>query len=189
MRRGVDARGDVRMNRLCALFAVLVLGVAGAAQALPGPTISIEPMTVFVEPGDLFALDVSISEEVLGVTGYDLIIDFDETLLEVVNVIEGALPAGSPPTYFWWTDEGTESQSIVINGAVLGHSVDGPGTLAELRFRALELGVTPVHFVSVQLRRLDNSPISVTPLDGEVTIEWVTVVEPSSWSKIKSLFR
>jgi hypothetical protein len=177
------------MNRLCAVFAVLVLGVAGAAQALPGPTISIEPMTMLVEPDDLFALDVNISDEVLGVTGYDLIIDFDEALLEVVNVIEGSLPAGSPPTYFWWTDEGTGSHSIVINGAVLGHSVDGPGTLAELRFRALALGVTPIHFVSVQLRHLDNSPIAVTPIDGEITIEWVTPVDPSTWSKVKMLFR
>lgn len=177
------------MSRLCVAFAVLALGVAGAAQALPDPIISIEPLTVFVEPDDLFALDVNISGQVLGVTGYDLIIDFDETLLEVVNVVEGSLPASSPPTYFWWTDEGTESQAIVINGAVLGHSVDGPGTLAELRFHALAVGVTPIHFVSVDLRDLDNSAIAVTPLDGEVTIEWVTPVEPSSWSRIKTLFR
>jgi len=175
------------MSRLCVVFAVLVLGVAGVAQALP--IISIEPMTTLVEPGDLFALDVTINDEVLGVTGYDLVIDFDEALLDIVNVVEGALPAGSPPTYFWWTDEGTESHSIVINGAVLGHSVDGPGTLAQLRFHALALGVTPIHFVSVQLRHLDNTPIAVTPIDGEVTIEWVTPVDLSTWSRVKALFR
>jgi len=177
------------MRRLCVVFAVMVLGVAGATQALAAPIISIEPMTKLVEPGNLFALDVTINDQVLGVTGYDLIIDFDETLIEVVNVVEGALPAGSPPSYFWWTDEGTVSQSIVINGAVLGHSVDGPGTLAQLRFHALALGVTPIHFMSVQLRHLDNTPIAVTPIDGEVTIEWTTPVELSTWSRVKALFR
>ncbi len=67
--------------------------------------------------------------------------------------------------------------------------MDGPGTLAELRFRALALGVTPIHFESVDLRHLDNTPIAVTPIDGEVTIEWVTPVERSTWSRVKALFR
>jgi hypothetical protein len=175
------------MRRLCVVLVVLALGVAVAAQAIP--IISIEPATKFVEPGNLFALDVRVNDEVFGITGYDLVIDFDETIIEIVNVVEGALPASSPPTYFWWTDDGTPSQAIVINGAVLGHSVDGPGTLAQLRFHALALGVTPIHFVSVDMRHLDNTPIAVTPIDGTVTVEWVTSIEPSTWGRVKALFR
>jgi len=177
------------MRPLCAVLAVLALATGAAAGERPMPFIAIEPLSTVVEPDDLFALSVVIGPDVHGVTGYDLVIDFDETLLDVTNVVEGALPAGSPPSYFWWTDQGTPSASIVINGALLGHDVDGPGVLAELRFKALAIGFTPIHFVSVDLRDLDNNPITVTPIDGQVTIEPGSPVESVSWSRVKELFR
>ena len=176
------------MKGLCAVLVVLALAAGAWADGRPIPYIAIDPLSIIVEPDDLFSLDVVIGPDVLGVTGYDLVIDFDETLLDVVNVVKGALPAGSPPSYFWWTDQGTPSSAIVINGALLGHDVDGPGVLAELRFKALAIGVTPIHFESVDLRDLDNNRITVTPVDGQVTIEPGTPVEPTSWSMVKALF-
>jgi len=157
------------MRRLCALFALVILCCAGAAWA--EPTISIDPAATAVAPGDLFSVYVTINGEVLGVMGWDLTIDFDETLIDLVDVVEGSLPAGSPPSYLYWTDVGTPSAAVIINGAVLGHTVDGPGSLVELRFQALAEGVSPVHFESYQLRDIDNMNIPVTPVDGEVTVE------------------
>jgi len=177
------------MKGLCAVLALLALTAGAGADGRPVPYIAIDPLSTIVEPNDLFALSVVIGPDVHGVTGYDVVIDFDETLLDVVNVVEGALPAGSPPSYFWWTDQGTPSASIVINGALLGHDVDGPGVLAQLRFKALAIGVTPIHFDSVDLRDLDNNPITVTPVDGQVTIEPGTPVESVTWSRVKALFR
>jgi hypothetical protein len=117
-----------------------------------------------------FWVDVSVNEELLGMTGYDLIIDFDEDVLEVVGVVEGALPQSSGESFFFWTSGPAPENAIVINGAVLGGTVDGPGVLARLHFSALVPGVSPLEFLAFELRDIANFPIPVTAYDGQVTV-------------------
>jgi hypothetical protein len=147
-------------------LSAVIPAVAGGA-----PTISVEPPSTVVLELESFWVDVEINGEVLGVTGYDLVIDFDETLLEVLQVTEGDLPEGYPgETFLFWTDEGTPSDALMVNGAILGGSVDGPGSLVRVEFLALAPGISPVSFDSVELRDIENVPIAVTSVDGEVEI-------------------
>ena len=95
----------------------------------------------------------------LGITGYDLLIDFDEGLLEVLQVVEGDLPEGyAGETFLYWTTEGTASDAVLIHGAFLGGSVDGPGSLVRIEFRALAPGTSPVSFAEVEVRLFLATP-------------------------------
>ena len=154
------------------------------------PTIYIDPYETTVSVNDFFDVSVSINDGLIGLTGYDFWIDYDETLMDLVGVSEGALPAGCGyETFLYWTDDGTPSEMVLINGAILGGWVDGAGQLAILRFQALVEGVSPVSFYDVDLRDLENNPISATAVDGTVVIIEITPVEVSSWTDIKLMYR
>ena len=150
---------------LLALLAVLPASIARA-----DPALYVDPALTEVWTGEDFWVDVSVNAELLGLTGYDLIIDFDEDVLEVVGVVEGALPQSSGESFFFWTPGPAPENAIVINGAVLGGSVDGPGVLARLHFSALVPGASPLEFLTVELRDIENSPIFAVAIDGQVVV-------------------
>ena len=147
------------------LLAVLLASAAGADSAL-----YVDPALTEVWSGGDFWVDVSVNDELLGLTGYDLTIDFDEDVLEVLGVVEGALPQSSGESFFYWMPGPPPANAIVINGAVLGDSVDGPGVLARLHFSALVPGVSPLEFLTFELRDIENVPIPVTAVDGQVVV-------------------
>lgn len=150
---------------LSVLFAAL-LSTAACAE----PAMYIDPAATAVFMGEDFWVDVSVNEELLGLTGYDLVIDYDESVLELLDVVEGALPQSAGPSFFYWTLGPGPENAVVINGAILGDSVDGPGVLASLHFSGLAAGVSPLEFLDFELRDLENDPITATSTDGVVTV-------------------
>ena len=150
---------------LAVLLAVLLVSTASA-----DPTLYIDPALTEVLTGDDFWVDVSVNAELLGLTGYDLTIDYDESVLEVLGVVEGALPQSSGSSFFYWTSGPSPENAIVINGAVLGGSVDGPGVLARLHFSALGPVWSPLEFLTFELRDIENAPIPVTAVGGYVVV-------------------
>ena len=147
------------------LLAILLASAAGA-----DPTLYIDPALTEVLTGDDFWVDVSVNAELLGLTGYDLTIDYDESVLEVLGVVEGALPQSSGSSFFYWTSGPSPENAIVINGAVLGGSVDGPGVLARLHFSALGPVWSPLEFLTFELRDIENAPIPATAVGGHVIV-------------------
>jgi len=150
---------------LAVLLAVLLASTAGA-----DPTVYIDPALTEVLTGDDFWVDVSVNAELLGLTGYDLTIDYDESVLEALGVVEGALPQSSGSSFFYWMPGPSPENAIVINGAVLGGSVDGPGVLARLHFSALGPVWSPLEFLSFELRDIENAPIPATAIGGHVIV-------------------
>jgi len=157
----------MRWKAVClpVLLAVLLASTAGA-----DPTVYIDPEVTEVLTGGDFWVDVSVDAELLGLTGYDLTIDYDEDVLEVLDVVEGALPQSSGESFFYWTSGPSPEHAIVINGAVLGGSVDGPGVLARLHFVALGAGWSPLEFLTFELRDIENAPIPATATGGHVVV-------------------
>ncbi len=168
---------------------ISVASVGGEVMVVP-PIIYIDPYETNVGVGDLFDVLVSINDGLTGLTDYDLWIDYDETLIDLTDVSEGTLPAGSSyETFLDWTDAGTPSEMVLINGAILGGWVDGPGELLVLSFVALAEGTSPITFHNVELRDLENNPIPATAIDGIVVVSEVVPVEQRSWTDIKLMYR
>jgi hypothetical protein len=157
-------------SRLTTVLISLLLAVTLASSACAEPQLFMEPVLTEVWTGYDCWVDVSVNAEVLGITGFDLEIDYDESVVELMEVVEGSLPQSSGGTFFFWTYGPAPENAIVINGAVLGDSVDGPGVLARLHFAALVPGVSPLDFLSLELRDLQNNPIAVTDVGGEIHV-------------------
>jgi len=150
---------------------VLVAGIATAA-----PLVYLDPASLDICEGE-FTIDVLINDEVVDLTGFDLMIDFDETIVSVVGVDQGQLLDDYPGMpFFYWTVEGTVSDALLINGAALGGSISGPGVLATITFACDANGLTDLEFEMVEFRDIDNLPIPVTSEDGEVNVDDDTVV-------------
>jgi hypothetical protein len=157
----------MRWKAVCLLA---LLGVLTASTACADSALYIDPALTEVWTGGDLWVDVSVNDELLGLTGYDLIIDYDEDVLEVVSVVEGALPQSSGESFFFWTPGPAPQNAIIINGAALVGSVDGPGVLARLHFSALVPGVSALEFLTFELRDIENSSIPVTAHDGQVVV-------------------
>ncbi len=161
------------------LVAVGLMVVAGIATA--APLVYLDPASTDV-CGE-FTVDVVINDEVLDLTGFDLLIDFDESVLSVVDVTMGQLLVDYPGSpFFYWTDTGTVSDALLINGAALGGSMDGPGVLATITFTCDTNGLTDLEFAMVEFRDIDNLPLPVTSEDGEVNADddAVVYISPAS---------
>ncbi len=170
-------------------FAVALVAVA-SAPALGDPTIYVDPEEQWVYQFEFVAVNVVVNDEVLGLTGFDLLIDYNEAVLNLYEVQEGPLPSsGGAESFFFWTDVAQPSNAILIQGAVLGDSVDGPGVLATIIFQGWVVGDSPVTFEEIDLRDLDNNPIPVAFADGMIHImEVPTPVTLASWGRIKALY-
>ena len=95
-----------RMSGVLSLAAALV--IVASVPAWGDPTISIAPEEQWVYQFDFVAVNVVINDEVLGLTGYDLLIDYNEAILNLYGVEEGPLPSSGGPgsSFFFWTDVG-----------------------------------------------------------------------------------
>ncbi len=158
----MNRSANILLATAMAMTFVLVAGVATAA-----PLVYLDPVTTDV-CGE-FTVDVVINDEVLDLTGFDLLIDFDETILNVVGAAQGQLLDDYPGTpFFYWTVTGTVSDALLINGAALGGSINGAGVLATITFACESNGLTDLEFAMVEFRDIDNLPIPVTSDDAEV---------------------
>ncbi|MBN2565979.1 MAG: hypothetical protein JXB46_09755 [Candidatus Eisenbacteria bacterium] len=156
--------------RLVTVCLSVTMALAVASRVAAAPLIYVEPDTSEVWTGGDVWVDIAINDEVSGVTGYDLLIDFDESIVEVVDVLEGSLPQSAANSFFFWTIDPVSSNAIDINGAILGSSVDGPGVLASILFHAVGEGESPVELLDVELRDIDNHAIAVGAKGGVVSV-------------------
>ena len=155
-------------RRLACLLVLFVLAPAGRAGAVP--TVFIDPPLTELWTGSDCWVDVCVNDEVLGLTGYDLTIDYDETVVELLDVAEGALPQTAGESFFYWTTDPPPASAVIINGAVLGESVDGPGVLARLHFAGAVTGVSPIDFAAFELRDIENATIPAASDGGEIRV-------------------
>jgi hypothetical protein len=165
----------------------IVLGISSLPVSDPSAfapsfldTVSVCPDSTWRAEGEVFSVGVCISAGLTGVMGYSFVVTFDSSVIEILNAAEGPLPQSAGNTFFWWFNSGVKSDSVRVNGAVLGGTMDGPGELVTLTFLAKTHGVvrtTDVVIAQSQLRDGANQPIGHEKSDGFVQIDPVTGIE------------
>ncbi len=127
------------------------------------------PRLTYVNPDSLFLLSIEVSP-VDSITAFEIIVDYDETSLEVVSVTEGALFRDSGFSTFWSvlsTDDSIHVDNLILG---TGSYVDGPGCLVDITFRAANEGYSILDFKSCNLfRDLEEVP-DVRAVDGIVSV-------------------
>jgi hypothetical protein len=173
--------------------AILVAAVAAGSVCLQPSASSAEPPLVtsvlnvcpdstWRSEGEVFQIGVCVSAEITDLMGYNVAVRFDSTVIEILGVMEGPLPQSAPGnTFFWWFNPGVRSDSVHVNGAILEATVDGPGELLTMVFRARTHGVlrtTTVRIAHSELRDGTNHPIAHETVDGFVTVVPPTGIGP-----------
>jgi len=171
---------------------LFVLIMSFAAFAVPSgceaqSQLRILPADTIMCVGDIFEIDVYIDSFVVNLMGWDLIVEYDEAILDVVDVVEGTLPKDSGhPTFFFWLNEDADDGTLEVNGSILGKTVDSPGVLVTITFEATAIGFCSICFVESELRNNLNRPISHTTHCGDLMIEIPIATSEASWGRIKS---
>jgi hypothetical protein len=162
--------------------------VAGSAVA--GPGLQVTPEDTSVVAGTTFQIRIVVDSSITGLMGYNVTVAFDSSIVELVSVDEGSLPgSGGAPTFFHWFNAGVASDTVYVNGAVLGTTVDGPGVLFFITLKGLCEGTTPVSFVTTELRDNFNVVISHDTTDGNIQVQEPIPVRSDTWGHIKTRYR
>jgi len=146
----------------------------GGVTVDPIQVVAVCPDSALVSEGDVFSLGLCFSAGMADVMGYNMAVTFDSSVIEIVNVEEGPLPPSAGNSFFWWYDAGVKTDSVCFNGAVLGETMDGPGEVATLTFKAKTNSVirsTDVVIAYSELRDEWNEPVDHEARDGFVRIE------------------
>jgi hypothetical protein len=108
-----------------------------------GTSIALDPSVIVIDPGQEFEVGVVLPGAGDPVNGYDAIVGFDPSRLELIlpprpSSAEGPLFIDACPQRFLDVRVATDSTSVSIAHVILcaGTSVTGPGELYRLRFRA-----------------------------------------------------
>jgi hypothetical protein len=154
------------------LLVVLFAGSAGAA-----PNVFFSPGHVMLEPGENDTVSFRVDDCGDLLSGYQLYLSFDPTIVELVSATEGSLYAYSGyPTWFIVEEEGPGQWHFFDTVMGSGTYVSPPGELLRLEFAALDSGTAELHIDSILLADefRENLPVGsyehgyifVVPLTG-----------------------
>jgi len=158
----------------------------GLTDSSAAATISVQPPTVTVSPGQSFFLNI----DVVGVAdlyGFQFDLGLVPGILSANSITEGAfLPSGGSTFFIPGAIENTTGtisfNADTLVGAIPG--VTGNGTLVTVQFKALAAGVSPVSLLNITLLDSGLVTIPVTAAMGTVTVQGSAVIipEPNSLS-------
>jgi hypothetical protein len=155
--------------RMSITFAVIIGSLPASGLAQTG-TVEFSPDTSYVVPRQTFEVDMTVSGDLEGIHCYKLTIDFDRSVMSLLDVVEGPSMQAYGETFFFWIDTGgVYDIGICLLGN--GLSLDGPAVMATLIFEAGDnYRSTDLEFTAVDFRDVDLNLIPVDPIDGFVTI-------------------
>ena len=164
---------------------LIVLAVAFAAEdARSAVSIAIDPEFTVVAPGEEFTVDVVLAEVGDAINGYDALVGFDPSRLELILPIprsagEGPLFKDACPQRFLNVAVSADSTVVTVSHVLLcaGVTVEGPGVTYTLRFRAREV-VGQTHLNLVDGTAAYDAGDYVEPLVKRDARVWIG--EPSS---------
>ena len=153
------------------LLAVLFAGPAGAL-----PSVFFLPGHVMLAPGENATISFRVDDCGDLISGYQLYLSFDPTIVELVSVTEGSLYTYSGyPTWFISEEEGPGQWHFFDTVMGSGTYVSPPGELLHLEFEALDYGDTEIHIDSVLLADVDRQNLPV----GSYEHGYIFVVPPT----------
>jgi len=176
------------IKHLVLILAALALLVSSGPAA--ADELYFSPADTMILSFDPFPVHVMV-DDIESIMGYNISVSITgDPCVMVTGVIEGTLPgSGGGPTFFRWLNPG-DAGSIAVNGSVLGTTVDGPGILFTIFFKALAPGVAWLDFTSSDLRNGVNESLSHGS-DGRarIMVDNVISTEETTWGAIKAICR
>lgn len=157
---------------------VLPLFLTQANSARADITLAIQPSPIAVDNGEIFDVELTVTDSAADFNGFDAFIGYDPTRLTFIEQLvvtqQGALMQDACPISFHQFDIADDSTYVSINYIILcaGVTVTGPGVIYNLRFQA-KYTDGPTTLSILTGTQFFNAGIFVSPLiteDGVVVI-------------------
>jgi hypothetical protein len=186
MDRTRTSRGRLALSATllgCGLWVALPIASARAAE------VGFLPNAGFV--CDTLAVDVVIDAGLTDLRGFSLVFEFDPAVVAPIAVTAGGLETGAPcGAFFTWVNSAAVGDSVSVDGATLGCSVAGPGSIVRMTFVTVTHGGTsPLECRSGELRDSLNQPIPYVCHPGTLETCPAVGVETRRWDAMKRLYR
>jgi hypothetical protein len=149
----------------------VALSAVMAFPALADVSFAIRAEVPCVEYAGTFTAFLELDEAGSEVDGYEVTVQFDGDLLDVVSIQEGPLMTGVCGQT-WWYHTQTES-SVFISHVLLcgGPGITGPGELSSITFQATSMpGDSPLRLVGAEFYRAGHYVTPVHVHDNSVTV-------------------
>ena len=157
----------------------LIFAIGGASRVMANPMLSFNPSTQTVAPGDIFSVEVTISD-ITDLFSFQFDLNFDPAILSANSVTEGPfLPSGGSTFFNPGTIDNFTGAITFIADTLLGTSgVSGIGALATINFTALASGTSTLTLPKTNVILLDSElePIVAVVESGTVNV----VPEPAT---------
>jgi len=134
-------------------------------------SVSVLPVNTIIQQNAETVIQIEI-ENAANVGSVPFYIDYDPTVLGVSGVREGPfMGSDSVPTVFMYSVDERRGR-IVVGLSRLGSAggINGSGTLAEITFTGINLGVSPVAFSHESVLDPNAQSIPAQFTDGEISI-------------------
>jgi hypothetical protein len=139
------------------------------------------PLDTTVTQGDSVWIDVDISGNVEDLKTYQLIIEFNSSLLEIVSVVQGPVFFNTPTETFFRNRSVPDSLDVMDSVLGAGLTVSEAGTILRLQLRALEPGFSFLRFLGRRAAGVDGLPLSRGYTDGVIHI----LQDPTSTAEVR----
>lgn len=181
-RRKLKRKKLSNLNVICVIAILLIVSPGAFTQSNIGISsttiVSVSPDSSAVDVGNTFSVDVLVDSNAI-VHGFEIVLDYDEGLLDVLEVTEGSLLKSSGYSTFWFVV--TNLDSVHVNDAILGPAeVNGPGQLFSVKFKAKAVGQSGLIFKIVDIRDMANTTIPSKSINGHISIG-STSVKDEDW--------
>jgi hypothetical protein len=134
---------------LCGVMTVLVLAAAGLqhANAAGSATIQVTPASSYIAAGETQDVHIEIKDLTVGLGTYQIRLSYDETILELVGVANASF-LGSTGRLVSCADESVPGEVHLRCNTSQSSlpGATGSGQLAQIRFKALVNGDSPLYF-------------------------------------------
>jgi len=144
------------------VLTLLFLAVLFAVSARAAPDVFFAPGGATLQPGESVELSFRVGACEDSISGYQLYLSFDPTIVELTTATEGSLYAYSGyPTWFIPEEEAPGEWHFFDTVMGAGTYLLPPGELLHLEFTALDYGTTELHIDSILLAdvRRENLPV------------------------------
>jgi hypothetical protein len=150
---------------LCVSMSILSVSVFEASAQTGSATVAVSPPSIAATVGQNFSVNVTVANasDPYGVYGWEFTLNWTASLLDSVDVTEGAFLKAGGPTFFTYNN-GTGGHMIVdctLEGPILGVN-SSDGILATLTFNVKDAGQSSLDLYNATLVNGDpNSPMDL----------------------------
>jgi hypothetical protein len=163
------------MNKFLLSICIIFIISVTINSSVSGVIVNLYPRFSYISPGDTIDISIEI-EQIDSISAYEICLDYNETLIEILNIYEGELFKNSEFSTFWSVI--SSDDSIHVDNSLLGagNYLDGPGELVKISFCAIGEGFCELPINKARLFRGVDEIDSIRTMNGTISISTVTGV-------------